>query len=86
MGVALGGGQQVSAVLAQVSQTLRGAGITFVGQVVCGAGKVVDRGYGRAQVGWAQERGHRKVFIMGHWRGIAQDGLATHVAGRKKAN
>jgi hypothetical protein len=74
--LALRGGCELFAVGAQFGQAFVGRGVAFVGDVVRGAGEVVDRGDGRAQVRRAQPRGDRKVLVVrrrrrqggGEWR------------------
>ena len=62
-------GLKIPAVDLQFIQSLVRCRIAFVGYVVGGSGKVLDRGNGRTQAGWAQPRCHRKILIMRDGRG-----------------
>ena len=63
-GLALCAGSQIGFVERQVLRSLGGAGLAFVGQVVGGAGEVVNGHHGRPQMRWTQDGGDRKVFVM----------------------
>ena len=58
------GRMQVAAIAGQRGQALGGAGIALIGQVVGGAGEVVDGRNGRAQARRAQPGGDRKILVM----------------------
>ena len=70
VGSAVEHGLQVGAVRRQLSSSLRGGCVAFVGQVVGAACKSVQRHHGRAQRGRAQQRCDGKVFVvlLGHAR------------------
>ena len=63
-GLTLCAGGQIGFVERQVLRSPGGAGVALVGQVVGGPCKVVNRHHGRPQVRRAQQRSHRKVFVM----------------------
>ena len=56
---------QCSAVVLKFNQPLRCRGVAFVSYVVRRAGKVVNGGYGCAQMCGAQERRDGEVFVVG---------------------
>jgi RNase P/RNase MRP subunit p29 len=59
-----GAGDQIGAVGLQIKQAGGCVGITFVGQVIGGAGKVINRGDGRPEMWWAQPGGYWKILVV----------------------
>jgi hypothetical protein len=71
-----GNSQKVIFIVAQIFQALSGRGITFIGQVVSGAGKPINSGDGGPQAGRTQPGRDGKILVMryglgGGWMGGA---------------
>jgi hypothetical protein len=74
-----GNSQQVIFIVTQIFQALSGRCIALIGQVISGAGKPINSGNGRAQMGGAKPGRNRKILVMrDDLRGRLKGGAWVH--------